>query len=142
MLSVSASDSDEFGALTEIVSRFVGALIAYLVIAGLVLSTSVKLGIVVLLTAPLIVLFAMPLLRPLQRREEIDRTRTSDLTSMATDIVGGCGSCAVSAAKQTFARNYAEQSQHTRQAASQLVSGRAAVEATTGVLFSGLFLVA
>ena len=41
VLSVSASDSDEFGALTEIVSRFVGALIAYLVIAGLVLSTSV-----------------------------------------------------------------------------------------------------
>ena len=42
MLSVSAGDSDEFGALTEIVSRFIGALIAYLVIAGLVLSTSVK----------------------------------------------------------------------------------------------------
>ena len=75
--------------LTEVVSRFAGALIAYLVIAGLVLSTSVKLGIVVLVTAPLIVLFAMPLLRPLQRREEIERTRTSELTSMATDIVAG-----------------------------------------------------
>ena len=55
-----------------------GCLIAYLVIASLVLSTSVKLGIVVLVTAPLIVFFAMPLLRPLQRREEIERTRTSD----------------------------------------------------------------
>jgi ABC-type multidrug transport system fused ATPase/permease subunit len=81
VLSVSAGDSDEFGSLTEIVSRFAGALIAYLVIAGLVLSTSVKLGIVVLVTAPLVVLFAMPLLRPLQRREEIERSRTSDLTS-------------------------------------------------------------
>jgi ABC-type bacteriocin/lantibiotic exporter with double-glycine peptidase domain len=39
VLSVSAGDSDEFGSLTEIVSRFAGALIAYLVIAGLVLST-------------------------------------------------------------------------------------------------------
>ena len=62
VLSVSAGDSDEFGSLTEVVSRFAGALIAYLVIAGLVLSTSIKLGIVVLITAPLIVLFAMPLL--------------------------------------------------------------------------------
>jgi len=141
VLSVSASDSDEFGALTEIVSRFVGALIAYLVIAGLVLSTSVKLGIVVLLTAPLIVLFAMPLLRPLQRREEIDRSRTSDLTSMATDIVGGLRILRGIGGERTFARNYAEQSQYTRQAAVSAGVWQAAVEAT-GVLFSGLFLVA
>ena len=111
VLSVSAGDSDEFGALTEVVSRFVGALIAYLVIAGLVLSTSLKLGIVVLVTAPLIVLFAMPLLRPLQRREEIERNRTSDLTSMATDIVGGLRILRGIGGEQTFARNYTEQSQ-------------------------------
>ena len=141
VLSVSAGDSDEFGALTEIVSRFVGALIAYLVIAGLVLSTSVKLGMVVLVTAPLIVLFAMPLLRPLQRREEIERTRTSDLTSMATDIVAGLRILRGIGGEQTFARNYAEQSQRTRQAAVSAGVWQAAVEAT-GVLFSGLFLVA
>src|SRR4029450_3354739 len=117
VLSVSAGDSDEFGALTEIVSRFVGALIAYLVIAGLVLSTSVKLGIVVLITAPLIALFAMPLLRPLQRREEIERTRTSDLTSMATDIVAGLRILRGIGGEQTFARNYTDQSQWTRKAA-------------------------
>ena len=123
------SDSDEFGALTEIVSRFVGALIAYLVIAGLVLSTSLKLGIVVLVTAPLIVLFAMPLLRPLQRREEIERSRTSDLTSMATDIVAGLRILRGIGGEQTFARNYAEQSQYTRQAAVSAGVWQAAVEA-------------
>ena len=141
VLSVSAGDSDEFGALTEIVSRFIGALIAYLVIAGLVLSTSVKLGIVVLVTAPLIAFFAMPLLRPLQRREEIERTRTSDLTSMATDIVAGLRILRGIGGEQTFARNYADQSQWTRQAAVSAGVWQAAVDAT-GVLFSGLFLVA
>ena len=141
VLSVSASDSDEFGALTEVVSRFVGALIAYLVIAGLVLSTSLKLGIVVLITAPLIVLFAMPLLRPLQRREEFERNRTSDLTSMATDIVGGLRILRGIGGEQTFARNYSGQSQYTRRAAVSAGVWQAAVEATS-VLFSGLFLVA
>ena len=141
VLSVSASDSDEFGALTEVVSRFVGALIAYLVIAGLVLSTSLKLGIVVLVTAPLIVLFAMPLLRPLQRREEIERNRTSDLTSMATDIVGGLRILRGIGGEQTFARNYSGQSQYTRRAAVSAGVWQAAVDATS-VLFSGLFLVA
>src|SRR6185436_8162299 len=141
VLSVSAGDSDEFGSLTEIVSRFAGALIAYLVIAGLVLSTSVKLGIVVLVTAPLVVLFAMPLLRPLQRREEIERSRTSDLTSMATDIVAGLRILRGIGGEQTFARNYASQSQYTRQAGVSAGAWQAAAEGT-GVLLSGLFLVA
>jgi ABC-type multidrug transport system fused ATPase/permease subunit len=141
VLSVSAGDSEEFGSLTEIVSRFAGALIAYLVIAGLVLSTSVKLGIVVLVTAPLIVLFAMPLLRPLQRREEIERSRTSDLTSMATDIVAGLRILRGIGGEQTFAHNYAGQSQRTRQAAVAAGVWQAAVEATS-VLLSGMFLVA
>jgi ABC-type multidrug transport system fused ATPase/permease subunit len=141
VLSVSAGDSDEFGSLTEVVSRFAGALIAYLVIASLVLSTSVKLGIVVLITAPLIVLFAMPLLRPLQRREEIERTRTSELTSMATDIVAGLRILRGIGGEQTFARNYAQQSQWTRRAAVSAGVWQGAVDATS-VLFSGLFLVA
>ena len=141
VLSVSAGDSDEFGSLTEIVSRFVGALIAYLVIAGLVLSTSTKMGIVVLVTAPLIVLFAMPLLRPLQRREELERNKTSDLTSMATDIVAGLRILRGIGGEQTFSRNYAEQSQRTREAAVSAGVWQGVVDATS-VLFSGLFLVA
>ena len=121
-------------------SRFVGALIAYLVIAGLVLSTSVKLGLVVLVTAPLIVLFAMPLLRPLQRREEIERNRTSDLTSMATDIVGGLRILRGIGGERTFSANYNEQSR-TRRAAVSAGRWQGAVDAAS-VLFSGLFLVA
>jgi ABC-type multidrug transport system fused ATPase/permease subunit len=106
-----------------------------------VLSTSIKMGIVVLLTAPLIVLFAMPLLRPLQRREEIERNRTSDLTSMATDIVAGLRILRGIGGEQTFARNYADQSQRTREAAVSAGIWQGAVDATS-VLFSGLFLVA
>ena len=75
MLSVSAGDSDEFVDRGRVTLR--GRLDRVSGDRELVLSTSVKLGIVVLVTAPLIVLFAMPLLRPLQRREEIERTRTS-----------------------------------------------------------------
>jgi ABC-type multidrug transport system fused ATPase/permease subunit len=71
VLSVAAGDADEFGALTEIVARAFGAAAAYLVIASLVLSTSFWLGVMVLVVAPMIVMLALPLLGPLQRREEI-----------------------------------------------------------------------
>ncbi len=141
VLSVAASDTDEFGALTEIVARFAGAFIAYLIIAGLVLSTSMPLGIVVLIFAPVLVLLASPLLRPMERRQEVERTRNSDLTSMATDIVAGLRILRGIGGEQTFARNYAEQSQRTRRAGVSAGVWQAAVEGNS-VLFSGLFLVA
>ena len=140
VLSVSAADADEFGALTEITARAVGALVSYLVIAGLVLSTSLPLGIMVLVAAPLIVVFALPLLPPLQRREEVERTRSADLTGMATDIVAGLRILRGIGGERTFARNYAEQSQRTRAAGAAAGVWQALVESAS-VLFSGLFLV-
>src|SRR5215212_5108945 len=140
VLSVAAGDADEFGALTEVFARAFGALASYLLIAGLVLSTSVPLGIMVLVAAPLIVVLALPLLPPLQRREEVERTRSADLTGMATDIVAGLRILRGIGGEHTFSRNYDEQSQHTRQAAVSAGVWQGAVDATS-VLFSGLFLV-
>lgn len=140
VLSVAGGDSDQMGALTEVLTRAVGALLAYLVIAGIVLRTSFELGLVVLLTAPLLVLLAMPLLKPLERRQERERTRLSDLTSLATDIVAGLRILRGIGGEQTFAGNYADQSQLTRQAAVSAGRWQAAVDAAS-VLFSGMFLV-
>src|SRR5204863_9484521 len=89
VLSVASSDSDEFGALTEIISRAASQVVAYLVVAFIVLSISPALGVLMLLAAPVLVAAAMPMLKPLHRRQQIERSRNSDLTSMATDIVAG-----------------------------------------------------
>ena len=141
VLSVSDSDSDQFGGVSEVTTRAAGALIAYLLIAFLVLSMSVPLGLVVLVTAPLLVLAAVPLLRPLERRQEVERARVSELTSLATDIVAGLRILRGIGGERTFARNYADQSQRTRRASVDAGRWQAAVDATS-VLFSGLFLVA
>jgi len=141
VLSVASGDSDQFGGLNETVANLAGAVMAYLVIAGLVLSTSWQLGVVVLVAAPLIMVMALPLLRPLQRRQVAERSRSSDLTSLATDIVAGLRILRGIGGEQTFARNYAAQSQLTRQAGLSAGRWQAAVDATS-VLFSGLFLVA
>jgi len=141
VLSVASGDSDQFGGLTEITANLAGAVMAYLVIAGLVLSTSWQLGVVVLVAAPLIMAMALPLLRPLQRRQVAERSRSSDLTSLATDIVAGLRILRGIGGEETFARNYATQSRLTRQAGLSAGRWQGAVDATS-VLFSGLFLVA
>ncbi len=140
VLSVSSSDSDQFGALTEVIARAVGAGIAYLVIAGLVLSTSTRLGVVVLVIAPVAVLLARPLLVPLQAKEESERARSSELTSLATDIVAGLRILRGIGGERTFARNYVSQSQRTREAGIASGVWQGAVDSVS-VLFSGLFLV-
>jgi ABC-type bacteriocin/lantibiotic exporter with double-glycine peptidase domain len=140
VLTVSSGDTEHVGAITEVGTRAVGAFVAYLVIAGLVLSTSPTLGLVVLAAAPLLVLAAMPLLRPLHRRQHAERTRSSELTSLAADIVAGLRILRGIGGERTFARNYAAQSQRTRAAGVAAGRWQAATEATS-VLFSGLFLV-
>jgi ABC-type multidrug transport system fused ATPase/permease subunit len=140
VLSVSGSDSDQFGALTEVMSRAVGSLVSYLVVAGIVLSMSPVLGVMVLIAAPILVLVALPLLRPLQRRQTIERTRSSTLTGMATDIVAGLRILRGIGGERTFGENYAVQSQSVRQAGVASGMWQAVIDGT-GVLFSGLFLV-
>ncbi len=141
VLSVASSDSDEFGALTEILARSIAQLVSYLTVAAIVLSTSWQLGVLVLVAAPVLVGAALPLLRPLHRRQAVERSRTSDLTSMATDIVAGLRILRGIGGEATFGRNYATQSQSARRAGVASGVWQAVVEAV-GVLLSGIFLVA
>jgi ABC-type multidrug transport system fused ATPase/permease subunit len=140
VLSVSGSDGDQFGALMEVTTRAISQLVAYLVVAGIVLSTSVRMGVLVLLAAPLLVVLGTPLLRPMQRWQGIERSRNSELTSMATDIVAGLRILRGIGGEDTFGGNYADQSQRVRH--SGVLAGKwfGAVEAV-GVLISGGFVV-
>ncbi len=140
VLSVASSDSDEFGALTEILARAVAQLVSYLTVAAIVLSMSWQLGVLVLVAAPVLLGAALPLLRPLHRRQQVERSRNSELTSMATDIVAGLRILRGIGGEETFGRNYADQSQRARRAGVSSGIWQAAVEAV-GVLFSGVFLV-
>ncbi|HET9842531.1 MAG TPA: ABC transporter ATP-binding protein, partial [Nocardioides sp.] len=140
VLSVASSDSDEFGALTEIIARAGSQVVAYLVVAFIVLTLSPNLGILMLLAAPVLVSAAMPLLKPLHRRQQLERGRNSELTSMATDIVAGLRILRGIGGERTFGRNYDAQSQLARQAGVSAGIWQAAIEAV-GVLFSGVFIV-
>jgi ABC-type multidrug transport system fused ATPase/permease subunit len=141
VLSVASSDSDEFGALSEILARAIGQLASYLTVAFIVLTMSWQLGLLTLVAAPVLVGAALPLLRPLHRRQQLERARTADLTSLATDIVAGLRILRGIGGEQTFGTNYARQSQSAREAGVAAGIWQAVVEAV-GVLLSGIFLVA
>ena len=88
----------------------------------------------------MLVAAAFPLLKPLHRRQQVERVRNSDLTSLATDIVAGLRILRGIGGERTFGSNYADQSQLARQAGQSAGIWQAAIEAV-GVLFSGVFVV-
>jgi ABC-type multidrug transport system fused ATPase/permease subunit len=141
VLAVSGSDGDQFGALMEITTRAFSQLAAYLVVAAIVLKTSPRMGLLVLVAAPLLVVLGAPLLRPMQRWQGVERSRNSELTSMATDIVGGLRILRGIGGEETFGGNYASQSQRVREAGVAAGRWQASVE-SVGVLLSGGFVVA
>lgn len=140
VLSVAGGDADTFGATQEVLTRAIGALSAFLFVTILVLGESPKLGLVVLIAAPLLVGAAAPFLRPLQAARTKERTRSSELTGMATDIVAGLRILRGIGGEKTFGDNYMRQSQHVRKAGVQAGAWQSAVDALA-TLLGGLLLV-
>src|SRR5690606_2593979 len=89
----------------------------------------------------LLVLLSSVLLRPLTAAQTRERSRDSELTSLATDIVAGLRILRGIGGERIFGDNYAGQSQRVRRAGVQAGGWAAFVEAV-GVLLSGLFVVA
>lgn len=140
VLSVSTNDADLFGEFIEVSIRAVSALIGYSIVAFIVLSTSWRLGLVVLLVAPLVVLAAAPLLGPMERSQSLERSRNSTLTSMATDIVAGLRILRGVGGEDIFGTNYATQSRRVKAAGITAGGWQSLVDAV-GVVLSGIFII-
>lgn len=140
VLSVSAGDSDIFGAVIEGVTRFIASVAAIIAVGAIVLHTSLELGLITLVAAPLVVVVSSPLLRPLHRARHIERERNSVLTGHVTDIVAGLRILRGIGGEQIFGDRYAVQSQATRRASVRTGTWQGGIDAMS-VLASGLVLV-
>ncbi|GAB3812599.1 ABC transporter ATP-binding protein [Tessaracoccus terricola] len=141
VLSVSASDSDQFGATIDAFGHVIAAAASFLLASVLMLTTSPFLGAVVLVAVPLLMTASAPVLRPLTRAQADERTEGSTLTSLASDIATGLRILRGVGGERTFAGNYERQSQKVRRLGVRLGTWQAVVEAIS-ILLSGLLLVA
>lgn len=140
VLSVAMSDSDIFGAVGEVMTRAIASALAVVVVAVVVLQESTRLGLVVLVAAPLMVMLSWPLLRPLSEARMRQRTLSSTLTGMATDIVAGLRILRGIGGERTFGDNYARQSQDVRHAADRAAPWQAGVDALASLMSGGLMV--
>ncbi|WCH94395.1 ABC transporter ATP-binding protein [Streptomyces moderatus] len=89
VVTIGVGDVQTISQSLTVVGPGVGAVVAYLVIAGLLVSVSVPIAVVVLLGMPLVGVFVGPLLGRLQTTETQYRERQGVLTARIADLAGG-----------------------------------------------------
>ncbi len=140
VVAIGTSDLAHLGQVMEVSARFAGAIVSFLLVAVILLSASVPLGLLVLIGVPALMLLIGPLLRPLDRRSAHQRHLMGALSNTASDIVGGLRVLRGIGGEQVFHERYRRESQTTRRAGVQVARLQSVLEAMQ-VLLPGVFVV-
>lgn len=111
------NDSDSVGAFTVFVAEVIAALVGFVVVAAMMLSTSVQLGLVVVIGFPLAVVAVTLLAKPIQKKLAIQREEQGKLTTISTDAVVGLRVLRGIGGEDYYNDRYVEQSGKVRSAA-------------------------
>ena len=139
--TIIASDADHLGKLIQHLPALLGAAASFTVVAVLMLRTSVSLGLVVILGMPLVAAIVTLVIRPLQKRQAIQREAQSAVTTITTDTVAGLRILRGIGGEDVFARRYRDASQELRRRGVEVASSQATLM-TLQVLLPGLFAAA
>lgn len=140
VVAIGTSDISHLGMVMDVSARFAGAVVSFLLVAVILLQTSVTLGVVVLVGVPFLMLLVGPLLSPLQRRSARQRELMGELSNTATDIVGGLRVLRGIGGEQVFHERYRRESQTTRRAGVEVAKLQSVLEALQ-VFLPGVFVV-
>ena len=136
--TIIASDADYLGKFFEHLPALLGAAASFVVVAVLMLRTSVSLGLIVILGMPLVAAIVTLVIRPLQKRQAVQREAQSAVTTITTDTVAGLRILRGIGGEDVFARRYRDASQELRRRGVEVASSQATLM-TLQVLLPGLF---
>ncbi len=135
-----STDAMRAGGAFDITARLAGAIVAYVVVAVILLSASVVLGLVVLLGVPVLVLTLGAVIRPLQARQRDQREEVGKLTALGADTAAGLRVLRGIGGEQAFHERYRARSQQVRHAGVRVAVPQSTLDAAQ-VLLPGIFVV-
>jgi ABC-type multidrug transport system fused ATPase/permease subunit len=140
VVAASANDVERIGSAFDVVARFIGAIVAFFVVAFVLLALSQQLGMIVLIGVPVLSLAVAPLVRPLERRERDQRARLGEATALAADTVAGLRVLRGIGGEDLFLERYNAASASVRVAAVHTARVRSLLDALQ-VGLPGIFVV-
>ncbi|MCY9786051.1 ABC transporter ATP-binding protein/permease [Nocardiopsis sp. EMB25] len=142
VVAVGTDDIDRIGDFYEMSALLPGAVVSIGVASTLMLTSHVTFGLVVLVAVPLIMLSTVPLLGMLSRREQHQRDRQAELTTIAGDLVAGLRVLRGVGGERTLDHRYRDESQRVRAAGVRVgwtdATLQAVRELLPGLLLAGI----
>lgn len=135
-----SNDALRAGGAFDITARLSGAIVAYVVVAVLLLSTSVVLGLVVLIGVPVLAASLSFVIRPLQQRQREQREEIGQLTALGADTVAGLRVLRGIGGEEVFLGRYRRRSQEVRRAGVRVAVPQSTLDSAQ-VLLPGIFVV-
>jgi ABC-type multidrug transport system fused ATPase/permease subunit len=114
VLAIGTTDVEAVGNSFDILARLTGGLVATVTVAVIMLTTSVPLGLVVLVGVPVMMACTVLLLRPLHRRQDKYRELQGALSDQTVDIAQGIRILRGIGGEEAFSTRYADGSQRLR----------------------------
>ena len=135
-----SNDALRAGGAFDITARLAGAIVSYVVVAVILLSSSVELGLTVLIGVPILVVSLGLVIRPLQARQRAQREEVGRLTALGADTAAGLRVLRGIGGEQAFYDRYRDRSQRVRLAGVRVATPESTLDAAQ-VLLPGIFVV-
>ncbi|MFF5291616.1 ABC transporter ATP-binding protein [Paractinoplanes globisporus] len=140
VVAIGTADIRAIGGALDITARGTGSLVAVVMVTVILLTTSVPLGLVVVLGVPVLMAVVGLLIKPLHHRQQDSREQQGLLTGRAADLVGGLRVLRGVGGEAMMAERYRVESQSLRAAGVRTARVESLLEAAQ-VLLPGVFLV-
>jgi ABC-type multidrug transport system fused ATPase/permease subunit len=134
------NDAMRAGGAFDITARLSGAVVAYAVVAVILLSSSTVLGLVVLIGVPVLVLLLGTVIKPLQERQREQRAEVGKLTALGADTAAGLRVLRGIGGEAEFLHRYRARSQEVRLAGVRVALPQSTLDAAQ-VFVPGVFVV-
>jgi len=135
-----SNDAMRAGGAFDIIARLAGSVVAYLIVAAILLSSSVTLGLIVLIGVPLLVPVVGTVIGPLHRRQRDQRDEVGHLTALGADTAAGLRVLRGIGGEPAFLDRYRRRSQSVRYAGVRVATPQSTLDAAQ-VFVPGLFVV-
>lgn len=140
VVSVNSNDVERVARGFDLIPRFVGAVISFLVVSVILVRGAPTLGTLVVIGVPILVVGIALLIKPLEKRESDQRAKLSRASDLASDTVAGLRVLRGIGGEDVFVARFRAASQEVRFAAVRTARMRAVLHGLE-VLLPGVLLV-
>ncbi|MFM7491470.1 MAG: ABC transporter transmembrane domain-containing protein [Actinomycetota bacterium] len=126
--AINSNDVERVARVYDLVPRLSGAIISFIFVSVLLITSSPTLGLLVVIGVPTLGLAIGPIIKPLQNRESAQREKLSQSSDLAADTVAGLRILRGIGGEETFLKRFRSASQEVRAAAVRAAQMRALLD--------------